>query len=209
MFKQLIVLLLLLCLTGGAATAVQPADKQTQREHKALEKAQRKQLRQEIRHFETLRNDAVMQFAREHQPSAIFTPSLRNDLRVSDVICVGDRLTGTVMVYMNVTPLLDELRLYMGGERNGTCAIAKGDIYPGSDHYGRVYTLRPGDPEQVVVTFYNVSQRIEHFDRVDISMGLALMTLNIITLRDVSIFWTYSDKVIGNYVKEQAAKTAN
>lgn len=75
----------------------------------------------------------------------------------------------------------------MGGERNGTAAYAKGAAYPSSDHYGRVYMMRGGQPEHVVVMFYNIAPGIDTLDRVDISMGLALNTLNIITMRNVPI----------------------
>jgi len=37
-------------------------------------------------------------------------------------------------------------------------------------------------------------------------MGLALNALNIISMRNVPIFWTYSDKAIKNYVQENANK---
>ena len=98
----------------------------------------------------------------------------------------------------------------MGGERNGTCAFAKGKSYPSSDHYGRVYTMRGGQPEHVVVIFYNIAPGVDRLDRVDISMGLAINTLNIITMRNVPIFRTYSDKAIRNFVRENATKvTAN
>lgn len=47
---------------------------------------------------------------------------------------------------------------------------------------------------------------MERLDRVDVSMGLALNALNIISMRNVPIFWTYSDKAIKNYVQENANK---
>lgn len=37
-------------------------------------------------------------------------------------------------------------------------------------------------------------------------MGLALNALNIISMRNVPIFWTYSDKAIKNYVQENTNK---
>ena len=208
--KRLIVLLMSLCTLCGAASAVQPRTDLTQKEQKALQKAQKKKIRQEARRFESLRNDAVVQFAREHQPSDISTPSFVNDFRISNVICAGDNISGTVMLHFDITPLYGGFRLYMGGERNGTSAFAKGVAYPSSDHYGRVYTMRGGQPEHVVVMFYNIAPGVDALDRVDISMGLALNTLNIITMRNIPIFWTYTDKAIRNFVREKSAKeTAN
>ena len=105
--KRLIVLLMSLCTLCGAASAVQPRTDLTQKEQKeqkALQKAQKKKIRQEARRFESLRNDAVVQFAREHQPSDISTPSFVNDFRISNVICAGDNISGTVMLHFNITP---------------------------------------------------------------------------------------------------------
>ena len=153
-----------------------------------------------------LRNEAIEKFARGHQPSEISTPSFVNDFCISNVICAGDNITGNVMLRFDITPLYGGFRLYMGGERNGTAAFAKGAAYPSSDHYGRVYTMRGGQPEHVVVMFYNIAPGIDTLDRVDISMGLALNTLNIITMRNVPIFWTYTDKAIRNFVREKSAK---
>ena len=195
MLKRLTVLLLSLCTLCGAASAMQPGEGSTAKEQKALQKAQKKKLRREARHFESLRNEAVEKFARGHQPSEISTPSFVNDFRISNVICAGDNITGTVMLHFDITPLYGGFRLYMGGERNGTSAFAKGVAYPSSDHYGRVYTMRGGQPEHVVVMFYNIAPCVDALDRVDISMGLALNTLNIITMRNVPIFWTYKLKV--------------
>ena len=210
MLKRLTVLLLSLCTLCGAASAMQPGEGSTAKEQKALQKAQKKKLRREARHFESLRNEAVEKFARGHQPSEISTPSFVNDFRISNVICAGDNITGTVMLHFDITPLYGGFRLYMGGERNGTSAFAKGVAYPSSDHYGRVYTMRGGQPEHVVVMFYNIAPGVDALDHVDISMGLALNTLNIITMRNVPIFWTYTDKAIRNFVREKSAKeTAN
>ena len=194
MLKRLTVLLLSLCTLCGAASAMQPGEGTTAKEQKALQKAQKKKLRREARHFESLRNEAIEKFARGHQPSEISTPSFVNDFCISNVICAGDNITGNVMLRFDITPLYGGFRLYMGGERNGTAAFAKGAAYPSSDHYGRVYTMRGGHPEHVVVMFYNI----------------ALNTLNIITMRNVPIFWTYTDKAIRNFVREKSAKeTAN
>ena len=33
--------------------------------------------------------------------------------------------------------------------------------------------MRSGQPEHIVVTFYNVAPGVERLDRVDVSMGLA------------------------------------
>ena len=103
--KRLIVLLMSLCTLCGAASAVQPRTDLTQKEQKALQKAQKKKIRQEARRFESLRNNAVVQFAREHQPSDISTPSFVNDFRISNVICAGDNISGTVMLHFDITPL--------------------------------------------------------------------------------------------------------
>ena len=108
--KRLIVLLMSLCTLCGAASAVQPRTDLTQKEQKALQKAQKKKIRQEARRFESLRNDAVVQFAREHQPSDISTPSFVNDFRISNVICAGDNISGTVMLHFDITPLRSEER---------------------------------------------------------------------------------------------------
>ena len=206
MLKRLTVLLLSLCTLCGAASAMQPEAAPTAKDQKKLQKAQKKKLRKEFRHFTSLRNEAVEKFAREHQPADIYTPTFMNDFRVSNVICAGDNITGTVMLHFDITPLYGGFRLFMGGERNGTCAFAKGAAYPSSDHYGRVYTMRGGQPEHVVVTFYNIAPGVDALDRIDISMGLALNTLNIITMRNVPIFWTYSDKAIRNFVRQNPAK---
>lgn len=123
--KRLIVLLMSLCTLCGAASAVQPRTDLTQKEQKALQKAQKKKIRQEARRFESLRNDAVVQFAREHQPSDISTPSFVNDFRISNVICAGDNISGTVMLHFDITPLYGGFRLYMGGERNGPTPLPK------------------------------------------------------------------------------------
>lgn len=210
MLKRLIVLLLSLCTLCGAASAIHPQDVPTAKEQKALQKAQKKKLRQETRRFAALRNEAVEKFAREHQPTDIITPAFVNDFRITNVICAGDNITGTVMLRFDIAPLYGGFRLYMGGERNGTYAFAKGKAYPSSDHYGRIYTLRGGQPEHVVVTFYNIAPGVDRLDRVDISMGLAFNALNIITMRNVPIYWTYSDKAIKNFIREKSAKaTAN
>lgn len=119
MLKRLTVLLLSLCTLCGAALAMQPGEGSTAKEQKALQKAQKKKLRREARHFESLRNEAVEKFARGHQPSEISTPSFINDFRISNVICAGDNITGTVMLHFDITPLYGGFRLYMGGERNG------------------------------------------------------------------------------------------
>ncbi len=157
MLKRLTVLLLSLCTLCGAASAMQPGEGTTAKEQKALQKAQKKKLRREARHFESLRNEAIEKFARGHQPSEISTPSFVNDFCISNVICAGDNITGNVMLRFDITPLYGGFRLYMGGERNGTAAFAKGAAYPSSDHYGRVYTMRGGQPEHVVVMFYNIA----------------------------------------------------
>ena len=68
--------------------------------------------------------------------------------------------------------------------------------------------MRSGQPEHIVVTFYNIAPGVERLDRVDVSMGLALNALNIISMRNVPIFWTYSDKAIKNYVQENANKVS-
>lgn len=207
--KRLLVLLLSLCTLCGAASAMQPQAAPAAREQKALRKAQKKKLRQETRRYAGLRNEAVVNFAREHQPAEVSTPFSFNDYRISNVICAGDNISGTVVLHFDITPLHGGFRLYMGGERNGTYAFAKGKAYPSSDHYGRVYTLRGGQPERIVVVFYNLAPGVDRLDRVDISMGLALNTLNIITLRDVPIFWTYSDKAIRNFVRENTNKATS
>lgn len=206
LLKRLTVLLMSLCTLCGAASAVQPQAAPTAKEQKAMQKAQKKKIRQETRRFESLRNDAVTQFAREHQPSQISTPAFVNDFRISNVICAGDNISGTVMLRFDITPLFGSFRLYMGGERNGTYAFANGIAYPSSDHYGRIYTLRGGQAEQIVLTFYNIAPGVERLDRVDVSMGLSLSALNIISMRNVPIFWTYSDKAIKNYVRENTNK---
>ena len=123
--KRLIVLLMSLCTLCGAASAVQPRTDLTQKEQKALQKAQKKKIRQEARRFESLRNNAVVQFAREHQPSDISTPSFVNDFRISNVICAGDNISGTVMLHFDITPLYGGFRLYMGGERTAPTPLPK------------------------------------------------------------------------------------
>lgn len=104
MLKRLTVLLLSLCTLCGAASAMQPGEGTTAKEQKALQKAQKKKLRREARHFESLRNEAIEKFARGHQPSEISTPSFVNDFCISNVICAGDNITGNVMLRFDITP---------------------------------------------------------------------------------------------------------
>ena len=206
MLKRLTVLLLSLCTLCGAASAMQPGEGSTAKEQKALQKAQKKNSAGKRGISNPLRNEAVEKFARGHQPSEISTPLVRKRLPHFERHLRREQHHGQRdAAFRHHTPLRG-FRLYMGGERNGTAAFAKGAAYPSSDHYGRVYTMRGGQPEHVVVMFYNIAPGIDTLDRVDISMGLALNTLNIITMRNVPIFWTYTDKAIRNFVREKSAK---
>lgn len=206
MFKHLIVKLILCCALCGAATAVPPADKQAAKEQKALQKAQKKKVRAEIRYYESLRNEAVLKFARENQPRNVWTP-FGGDFRISNIVCAGDYVTRTVVLHFDILPLYSGIRLFMGGNRNGTQAVAGDERYPSQDHYGRIYTLRTGQAEQITVLFHDVAAGTKRFDRIDVSMGLSQQILNLITMQDVPIFWTYSDRVISNYVRDAAEKS--
>lgn len=206
MITRITALLMSLCVLCGTAFAAESADKKAAREQKAREREQKKEIKAEIRYYESLRNEAVTEFAKKHQPVSIETPGLGNEIRVSDIVCAGDTISGTVVLHLQVTPTFGSFRLFMGGENNGTRALAKGISYPSSDIYGRIYTLRSGMPEPVIVMFYDIAPGVERLDRVDISMGLALSTLNIITLKDVPIIWTYSDKAISSYLRKTATK---
>nr|WP_195461998.1 hypothetical protein [Alistipes sp. D31t1_170403_E11] len=210
MVARISVLVMSLCILCGAAFAAQPTDRKAAREQKAQERAQKKSIKAEIRYYESLRNEAVAEFAKKHQPASIETPGMGNEIRVSDIVCAGDNISGTVVLHLQVTPTFGPFRLFMGGKNNGTQALAKGISYPSSDTYGRIYTLRSGQPEPVIVMFYDIAPGVERLDRVDISMGLALSALNIITLKDVPIIWTYSNKAISNYLrKPETKKSAN
>lgn len=206
MFKHLIVMLLSLCILCGAASAAQPADKQAAKVQKALQKAQKKKIREEIRYFGSLRNEAVVKFARENPPRDVWTP-FKGDFRISNIVCAGDYATRTVVLHLDIMPLYGGIRLFMGGNRNGTQAFAGDERYPSEDLYGRIYTLRTGQAEQITVLFRDVDPTTKRFERVDISMGLAQNIMNLISLRDVSIFWTYSDRVISNYVREKKSQS--
>ena len=72
------------------------------------------------------------------------------------------------------------------GERNGTYAFAKGLAYPSSDHYGRIYTMRSGQPEHIVVTFYNIAPGVERLDPTASSAVVNLIWVVIFTL---SLYW--------------------
>ncbi|MFR6634465.1 MAG: hypothetical protein ACLUQ6_05775 [Alistipes onderdonkii] len=207
MLKRLTVLLLSLCTLCGAASAMQPREGSTAKEQKALQKAQKKKLRREARHFESLRNETVEKFARGHQPSEISTPSFVNDFRISNVICAGDNITGNVMLRFDITPL------YGGSASIWAASATARPRLCQRRGLSFVRPLRPGlhDARRTtrarrVVMFYNIAPGIDTLDRVDISIGLALNTLNIITMRNVPIFWTYTDKAIRNFVREKSAK---
>lgn len=207
MIRRLVLLLISVCTLCFAATADAKTEQSAKAkaptaEQKARAKAQRQKVRREVRQYENLRNEAILDFARTHQPSAIFTPSFVDDFRISDVICAGDKTTGDVVLVFSITPLRYSFRLYMGGEQNGTIAYADGNSYPASDMYGRIYTLRNGQPEQITVTFYTIPEGVDVLDRVNVSMGLEFNILNLITMRNVPIYWTYSDKTIRYYVEE-------
>lgn len=206
--KQMSVLAILLCCLAAGAPAAQPAaGEPTAREQRALRKAQKKKIREEVRYYESLRNEAVVKFAGEHRPESVFMPTFIDDFRVRNIVCVGDYTTGSVVLHLELTPLYGGFRIYMGGERNGTQAIADGERYPSTDTYGRVYTFRAGQSEQINVMFARIPIGTPRLDRIDISMGRSLNVLNLITLQNVPVFWTYSDTVIRNYVRAEAQDT--
>lgn len=208
MILRPVLLFLSLCMLCGAASAAKPADKQEARLRKEREKSQKKEIRREIRRYASVRNEAVLDFAARNPPAEVEVPSALNELRVSKVVCAGDNITGTVVLHFYVTPLLGSFRIYMGGEDNGTRAYARGNVYPSADHYGRIYTLRSGQPELITVLFYNIAPGIDRLDRVDVSLGLELNLLNMIRMKNVPVYWTYTDKAIGNFVRSKAEKNA-
>lgn len=208
MILRPVLLFLSLCMLCGAASAAKPADKQEARLRKEREKSQKKEIRREIRRYASLRNEAVLDFAARNPPAEVEVPSALNELRVTKVVCAGDNITGTVVLHFYVTPLLRSFRLYMGGEDNGTRAFARGNVYPSADHYGRIYTLRSGQPELITVLFYNIAPGIDRLDRVDVSLGLELNLLNMIRMKNVPVYWTYTDKAIGNFVRSKAEKNS-
>lgn len=184
------------------STIAAPNAKELKKERKRVEKEQRRKQREEIRCYESLRNEAVLKFAKSHQPSLISTP-FGNFFTLSDIVCAGDNATGTVMVYFKLNPVTSGFRIFMGGSRNGTRAYYDGTYYESDDMYGRIYRFS-GGPEEVVVTLHGVEPGTPKFDQVDISMGLRRDILNLIVLRNLPIFWTDSDRTIRNWVKAGA-----
>lgn len=207
--KMLLTLLPLLLFAAGAvaqpvsgAKAQEPTAKALKKERKRIEKEQRKQQRAEIRYYESLRNDAVLAFARTHQPTLVSTP-FGNFFSLTDIVCAGDRATGTVVLHFKLNPVSNGFRLFMGGSRNGTRAYADGTYYESDDMYGRIYHFT-GGPQQIIVTLRGVEPDTPKFDQVDISMGLHRDILNLIVMRNVPICWTESDRTIRNWVKAAA-----
>ena len=207
--KILLALLPLLLFAAGAgmqsasgAEAREPTAKTLKKERKRIEKQQRKQQREEIRYYESLRNDAVLAFAETHQPTLVSMP-FGNFFSLTDIVCAGDRATGTVMLHFKLNPVSTGFRLVMGGSRNGTRAYADGTYYESDDLYGRVYNFT-GGPEQIIVTLRGVPPETPQFDQVDISMGLHRDILNLVVMRNVPICWTESDRTIRNWVKAGA-----
>ena len=92
------------------------------------------------------------------------------------------------MLHFDITPLYGGFRLYMGGERNGTYAFAKGLATLRRTITAASTSMRRRSSEHIVVTFHNIAPGVERLDRVDVSMGLALNALNIISMRNVPIF---------------------
>lgn len=195
----LAILSLLFYAAGGFAQTSAPT-KEERKVQKQLQKEQRKQQRDEIRYYESLRNDAVVAFAKKHQPEVVYTPFIHH-FNITDVACAGDNITGTVMLHFRISPLIDGFRIFMGGNRNGTRAYTDEDYYESDNLYGRIYTFRSGDSENVIITFRNVDRKTTKFNRINISMGLSLNILNQIVMTNVPIFWTESDETIRNYVK--------
>lgn len=211
--KILLALLPLLFFAAGAIAqsvsggdAPQPTEKELKKERKRIEKEQRKQQREEIRDYESLRNEAVLAFAKTHQPTLVSTP-FGNFFTLTDIVCAGDLATGTVMLHFKLNPVSNGFRLFMGGSRNGTQGYADGTYYESDDLYGRIYRFT-GGPQQIIVTLRDVAPETPKFDQVDISMGLHRDILNLIVMRNVPIYWTESDRTIRNFVKSGAALPA-
>lgn len=209
--KILPALLPLLLFAAGAVARSLPevpatSAKETKKERRRIEKEQRKQQRSEIRYYESLRDEAVLSFAKTHQPTLVSTP-FGNFFSLTDIVCAGDRATGTVMLHFRLNPVSNGFRLFMGGSRNGTRAYADGTYYESDDLYGRIYRFT-GGPQQIIVTLRGVQPETPKFDQVDISVGLHRDILNLIVMRNVPIFWTDSDRTIRNYVKSGAALPA-
>ena len=56
--------------------------------------------------------------------------------------------------------------------------------------------------DSIVVTFYNIAPGVERLDRVDVSMGLALNALNIISMRNVPcLLYTSRDELV-KFIRE-------
>lgn len=207
--KILLTLLPLLLFAAGAvaqpvsgAKASEPAAKELKKERKRVEKEQRKQQRAEIRYYESLRNEAVLAFAKTHQPTLVSMP-FGNFFSLTDIVCAGDRATGTVMLHFKLNPVSNGFRLFMGGSRNGTRGYADGTYYESDDMYGRIYNFT-GGPQEIIVTLRGMAPGTPQFDQVDISMGLHRDILNLIVMRNVPIYWTDSDRTIRNWVKAGA-----
>ena len=57
-----------------------------------------------------------------------------------------------------------------------------------------------------VAVMMKATRDVGYFDTANAMTSLALNALNIISMRNVPIFWTYSDKAIKNYVQENTNK---
>ncbi|MEG0789153.1 MAG: hypothetical protein RSC12_06630 [Alistipes sp.] len=197
---------ILLLGTAVYVLASSPQEAKTLRkEQQRTVKAQKKQTQQEVRAYESLRDAAVIEFAKTHQPSSIITP-FTHSFTVNDIRCVGDKQTGIVMLNFSITPLMSTgFRIFIGGSLNGTEAAIKGVSYR-SELYGRIYDIRSVCPTTIAITVSGVKPNTPKFDWFNISMGLRLNIFNLITLRDVPIFWTDSNQTIRNYVKNKATQ---
>lgn len=177
--------------------------KQELREEKQARRQEKKQLQQQISRYQYLRDEAAIEFAKKHQPTSVMSP-FAADFTISNIICGGDTETGTVMLYFTVTSKrIDGYRLLLGGSHSGTRAFADGEIYDSASIYGHAYTIRTGMPEQIVITLNQVDTSIKKFAQFDIGIGIRENVMNIITMHEVPIFWTSSNRTIRDYVRSE------
>lgn len=189
-------MLLSLCTLCGTVAA-QNADRQAAKERKAMEKAQKKLVREQIREYESLRNKAVEQFARQHPPRSFEAPAGSNII-IRDVVCAGDKSSGKVLVYMIMdiqSPFRN--RIIGIGHRDKTCSARSGD----ETFYGRAY-ITNDYPRRIIATLHDVPVETRLLDRLEIELLMQSTIWGRIILHDVAICWTESDKTIRDYVRD-------
>lgn len=192
-------MLLSLCTLCGTVAA-QNADKQAAKERKAIEKAQKKLTREQIRTYESLRNKAVEEFARQHPPRSFETPG-GGSMTIRDVVCAGDKSSGKVLIYMtlDIPALYRGHTIGIGQRRNKTCTARSGE----ASYYGSAY-ITDNYPRRIIVTLYDVPVQTSVLESVEIELLRQSSFWGRIILHDVAIYWTESDKTIRDYVRNTA-----